>query len=119
MFRKIVSTALIATMLFFVPSIIPSMMRARATGPLPCGTVLQPAWLATDTAFAGAPVRLLLVRQGYTHPCMAVGGNRMCGINRGLCPCRQFLEQPGTDGAGSMDVRLAVLDSEAVSAAAG
>jgi hypothetical protein len=46
--RKIVSTALIAVMLFFAPS----MMPVRAI-PLPCGTIITP-WLQlpNDTAFA-------------------------------------------------------------------
>jgi len=46
-FRKIVSTILIAAMLFFAPSMIP----ARAIGVLgPCGVPV--IWLPTDTAFA-------------------------------------------------------------------
>jgi hypothetical protein len=45
--RKLVSIALIATMLFFAPSMIP----ARAvTGP--CGVPLLTGFLPTDTAFA-------------------------------------------------------------------
>jgi hypothetical protein len=47
--RKIVSTVLIAAMLFFAPSMIP----AKAI-PIPCG--VHPAWLATDTAFAAPPI---------------------------------------------------------------
>jgi hypothetical protein len=47
-FRKSVSTVLIATMLFFAPSVIPSVLPAKAFSVL-CGGV---AWLATDTAFA-------------------------------------------------------------------
>jgi hypothetical protein len=59
--RKIVSTALIAAMVFFAPSMIaPSMIPAKAG--LPCG--FHPAWLATDTAFA----------QGVIIPCPVPGG---------------------------------------------
>jgi hypothetical protein len=46
-FRKIVSTVLMAAMLFFAPSMIP----VKAL-PLPCG--FHPTWLTTDTAFAQA-----------------------------------------------------------------
>ena len=49
--RKIVSTILIAAMLFFAPSMIPSMMPARAF--TPCGIPAGGVWLIpTDTAFA-------------------------------------------------------------------
>jgi len=52
--RKIVSTILIAAMLFFAPSLIPSMERARAIM-IPCG--VHPSMLTIDTAFAGgAPI---------------------------------------------------------------
>ena len=51
-FRKIVSTVLIAAILFFAPSIIRSMIPAKAAAIFPCGTTINPAWLATDTAFA-------------------------------------------------------------------
>jgi hypothetical protein len=51
-FRKIVSTALIAAMLFFTPSMIPSMIPARAVGS-PCGVIIKGlVLLPTDTAFA-------------------------------------------------------------------
>jgi hypothetical protein len=45
-FRKSVSTVLIATMLYFAPSVIPSVLPARAV--FTCGL----SWLPTDTAFA-------------------------------------------------------------------
>jgi hypothetical protein len=44
-FRKIVSTVLIAAMLFFAPSMIPSLTPARAF-------LCVFSWLPTDTAFA-------------------------------------------------------------------
>jgi hypothetical protein len=48
--RKIVTTILIGAMLFFAPSMIPSGTLRAAS----CGTVpVNPAWLPTDTAFAG------------------------------------------------------------------
>jgi len=47
-FRKIVSTILIAALLFFAPSMIP----VRAFPALPCGTF---GWRPTDTAFAVPP----------------------------------------------------------------
>ena len=47
--RKVVSTILIATMLFFAPSMVP--LRAGAAVPFPCIS-----WLPTDTAFAVAIV---------------------------------------------------------------
>jgi len=51
-FRKIVSTILIAAMLFFAPSmIVPSMIPAKAVI-IPCG--FHPVLLLTDTAFASA-----------------------------------------------------------------
>jgi uncharacterized membrane protein len=51
--RKIVSTVLIAAMLFFVPSVIPSIKPASATisG---CGVNLL--WLPIDTAFAQSKI---------------------------------------------------------------
>ena len=50
--RKIVSTILIAAMLFFAPSMIPSMMPARALHHSMRGSQSS-AWLIpTDTAFA-------------------------------------------------------------------
>jgi hypothetical protein len=45
--RKIISTALIAAMVFFAPSMIP----IRALAATPCG-VVHVSWLPTDTAFA-------------------------------------------------------------------
>jgi hypothetical protein len=45
--RKVVSTILIATMLFFAPSMVP--LRAGAAVPFPCVS-----WLPTDTALAVA-----------------------------------------------------------------
>jgi hypothetical protein len=60
--RKIVSTVLIAAMLFFAPSMIP----ARALPVLPsCGSF---GWLLTDTAFAGigpAPCPVPAPTHGY------------------------------------------------------
>ncbi len=47
--RKIVSTVLIAAMLVFAPSVIPSVLPASAL--TNCGLQQLP-WLATDTAFA-------------------------------------------------------------------
>jgi len=49
--RKIVSTILIAAMLFFAPSMVPSLIPARALG-VGCGFA-HPAMLPIDTAFAG------------------------------------------------------------------
>lgn len=51
--RKIISTVLIAAMLFFAPSVIPA--RAYIT----CGVPITSGWLSTDTAFAS----------GYIIPC--------------------------------------------------
>jgi hypothetical protein len=54
--RKIVSTVLIAAMLFFVPTVIPSIIPAKAV-PVPCGVIITP-WLQlpNDTAFAAVPI---------------------------------------------------------------
>jgi hypothetical protein len=64
-FRKIISTALIGTMLFFAPSMIPMPVRAQAltTG---CGTIPR-AWLPMDTAFAGPPIRTIPCPTGHAH----------------------------------------------------
>src|SRR5690242_10339855 len=60
--RKIVSLALMTTMLFFSPSLIP----AKATvGPLPCGTHLL--WLPTDTAFAVPVSPVTPCPVGHSH----------------------------------------------------
>ncbi len=48
-FRKIVSTILIAAMMFFIPTVIPSVIPARAF------TCVDELWLPTDTAFAQVP----------------------------------------------------------------
>jgi len=53
-FRKIVTTILIAAMLFFAPSMIgPAVMRAKAA--IPCGVPLT-GLLPIDTAFAAPPI---------------------------------------------------------------
>jgi hypothetical protein len=56
-FRKIVTTILIAAMLFFAPSMIgPAVMRAKAA--IPCGVPLT-GLLPIDTAFAAPPIFLV------------------------------------------------------------
>ena len=49
-FRKIVTTAIIAAIFFWVPTVIP--VRALPASGVGCG-VIPTVWLPTDTAFAG------------------------------------------------------------------
>jgi hypothetical protein len=61
-YRKIVSTILIAAMLFFAPTMIPSMIPAQARL---CGVV----WLPSDTAFAqGFPCPVAPPAHGAAPP---------------------------------------------------
>jgi hypothetical protein len=63
--RWIVSIILIGTMFFFAPSMIP--IKPVGAQSLPsCGT-LHPAWLPTDTAFAGGPIRAVPCPTGHAH----------------------------------------------------
>jgi hypothetical protein len=110
--RKIVSTILIAAMLFFAPSMIP--VRAGVT--IPC----HPAsgWLATDTAFATILIPCPVAPPHTWSPSrMVVGRIRLSGIDHPLWHSRQLPRQPTTDICGSVDVRLAVLVCEAAGAA--
>src|SRR5690349_205576 len=50
--RKIISTTLIAAMLFFAPSMVP-IKAVRAVAGTPCGVGHVSGWLPMDTAFAG------------------------------------------------------------------
>jgi hypothetical protein len=63
--RKIVSTVLVAAMLFFAPSVIPSMIPVRADGVVECG--LATGWLPTDTAFAQPAITPCPVPTGHAH----------------------------------------------------
>jgi hypothetical protein len=62
--RKSVSTVLIAAMLFFAPSAIPSIIPAGATS-VGCGPGPN-VWLPTDTAFA-IPITPCPVTTGHAH----------------------------------------------------
>jgi hypothetical protein len=113
-FRKIVSTILIAAMLFFAPSMIP----VRAFPALPCGTF---GWLPTDTAFARPTPHTLSRRPAnkWNPSRMVLGRIRLSGFDHPLRHRRQLSRQPAIDHCGSLDVRFVVLDSDAGAAAAG